>query len=190
MPKQTPVTTEDLQNLLNQLPSGDESLIVLKGHLIAEQLVRRYIEILSPNPTPVLELNRLSFATLVTIARSCSKANVGIQDLVWIPLGLLNTLRNWMAHDLDEKAHAKHIDRLIQNYESQPGAWRPKDYRQGSRVVRLRFAVVAVLHALTGTVMALHTGTLTKRQREKYLGVENPRRPRKSRKRLHSDAKG
>jgi hypothetical protein len=178
MPKATPVSTDDIRKLLDQVPLEDESLIVLKGHLIAEQLVRRYLELMSDNPKPVLDINRLPFTSLIAVAQSYSKASASLKDLVWVPLGLLNTLRNWMAHDLDSSSHAKHIAALIQHYERLPhGSWQPREYRGGSRTTQLRFAVVGILQALAGAVMAIHTGKLTKKEALKYLG-QTPSRPR------------
>jgi hypothetical protein len=154
MPRTKKDDHNDLRALLAQIPENDETLIILKGHLIVEQLLLKYIEALSPNPNPVLKLDRMTFHVRARIARTLREESSIAESYLWDPIDHLNAARNALAHDLDQDKLNKKLDVLIQRYESRITSWRPKEYRQGNRSVRARFAIVAIIQFLVGSIAA------------------------------------
>jgi len=98
---------EDIRNLVDlqlrviqYLPQGDLSLIVLKGHLLIEELLYTIVKGAVKHPESV-EDARLRFSQLACLARA-----IAYEDRlrpVWDAVLAINTLRNMFAHDLDTK---------------------------------------------------------------------------------------
>lgn len=156
--KQARANVDDLTRLIAALPAGEDLvLLVLKGHLVVEQLLNHYIDVVSPNPKPILELSRLGFSMRVRIAQSLYHHDDDIDKILWTPIRQLNQLRNSIAHELEPKTLEQQVDALIKGYD-QPGAWRPPEFVKGSRIAKLRFAIAGVHQFLAGmiTVMRLN----------------------------------
>lgn len=104
---------------LNHLPTttSDQSLIVLKGHLLVEQALRSFIGRRVPRPERI-EDNQLSFAVLVDFA-SCLD-NGDSLEWVWQASKNLNKLRNLLAHNLShnkaKESEEKFISHVRENY--------------------------------------------------------------------------
>jgi hypothetical protein len=116
------IATEDyfksLEQFLSHLPPGrDEELLVLKGHLLVERLVARYLRSRLPNPEQ-LEKVGLRFAQKVAVASAMSSE--ADEAWLWQAIFLLNQLRNELAHDLDKPRHAALLARFLTVVEKSP----------------------------------------------------------------------
>ena len=101
------------EEYLSMLPdSGDVLLVILKGHLIAEELLNAIVSRHFPNPKYLIEA-RLKFSQLVKIARGLSPEFEESQ--VWVSLSRLNALRNALAHNLRPSDISKKIQELVQS---------------------------------------------------------------------------
>jgi hypothetical protein len=95
---------EDFDRFWKHMPwqSKDETAIVLKGHLLAEDLLRSYCEEKLPRPHFILE-SRLQFTTVMNLTRSLSDADG--ETWTWTALERLNDLRNRLAHNLEPREY-------------------------------------------------------------------------------------
>lgn len=99
--------TADLRNIVDvklrviqHLPDGDLSLIVLKGHLLIEELLYTIVKGAFKHPESVDQAG-LRFYQLAHVARA-----IAYEDSlrpVWDAILAINTLRNTFAHDLETK---------------------------------------------------------------------------------------
>jgi hypothetical protein len=83
--------------VIQHLPKGDLSLIILKGHLLIEELLYVIVKGGVKHPESV-EDARLRFSQLAHLARA-----ITYEDRlrpVWDAILAINTLRNMFAHDL------------------------------------------------------------------------------------------
>lgn len=101
--------------------SDDESILVLKAHLIAEELLNEYIQEMVPNPKYILGVDaRTHFGEKMKFSQCISPTG---RDDRWIWQGLrnLNQLRNAFAHSLKpdqavlDKAKKKFIKQIKDN---------------------------------------------------------------------------
>ena len=90
----------------------DRVLVVLKGHLLVEELLREYIKARVTNHK-YLDDARLTFHQCLCIARSLSNNNDNSK--LWKSIKLLNTLRNKLAHSLEPNDIDNKIDEFV-NY--------------------------------------------------------------------------
>ena len=84
--------------VLKHLPTGDLSMIVLKGHLLIEELLHAIVSSRTKNPQSVLDA-RLSFFQLGQIAKALTYEQRF--EPIWDAIFALNSLRNTFAHTLD-----------------------------------------------------------------------------------------
>jgi len=84
--------------VLKHLPTGDLSLIVLKGHLLIEELLHDVVANRTKNRQSVIDA-RLGFFQLAQIAKALTYEK-GF-DPIWEAIFALNSLRNTFAHTLD-----------------------------------------------------------------------------------------
>lgn len=74
-----------------------EELIVLKGHLLVEDLLREFCESRVAHPEE-LDAARLSFTQIVQLARALHPHQA--PGWIWGAVGKLNSVRNMLAHRL------------------------------------------------------------------------------------------
>jgi len=93
--------------MLQHLPDdGDLSLIVLKGHLLIEELLLALVQAQVKHPAAI-ESAKLSFHTLTCLAKAlCFEER--FKDL-WEAMFKLNALRNSLAHNLESPEHEKRL---------------------------------------------------------------------------------
>jgi hypothetical protein len=89
------VRSKQYQALLPK--SGDLSLVVLKGHLIIEELLFELAAIHCADRAE-LEKAKLTFAQLLHVVQALVKLPLGAD--VWQAISLLNAIRNSMVHRL------------------------------------------------------------------------------------------
>ena len=88
----------------------DPTLLVLRSHLLLEELVHAAIASALREPAHV-EKARLSFAQSVALLKSLS--GVHPADRSWQFLSRINVLRNHLSHSLESPALERDIDALI-----------------------------------------------------------------------------
>jgi hypothetical protein len=95
-------TSDVLQRFLEHLPlaTTDRVLVVLKGHLLVEELLRQFINVHMPSPQRLVDA-RLTFHQCLCMARAFSKDNM--HEKLWDATEKLNGLRNKLAHALEPK---------------------------------------------------------------------------------------
>lgn len=104
----------EVRNLISKLSdSEDVTVLVLRAHLIIEQLIIRITESLVRNPEHIRKANRLQFATRIIFLRSLAKPLIQSDNSFWKSIDLLNRLRNDLAHKLDLPSLEKDIDAFV-----------------------------------------------------------------------------
>lgn len=88
----------EYQALLPQ--TDDVSLIVLKGHLIIEEMLYDLVEVYCVSK-PALEKAKLTFSQLLHLA--CAIVKPQLMDTCSLAIGQLNTIRNSLVHNLKPK---------------------------------------------------------------------------------------
>lgn len=96
------------------MKSADETLIVLKGHLLLEELFRSFCESAVPNPE---YLGKLQFAQTLAVARALDDG-VKVPEWAWGAAGMLNQLRNMLAHRLEAVEYPKRRAEFMQHVRS------------------------------------------------------------------------
>jgi len=94
------------------LKAGDETLIVLKGHLLLEDLMSEYCASRVENEKD-LEEAKLTFTQLVHLVKALQKYQP--PEWVWPALKRVNGLRNKLAHKLTPKDYEKSRDEFIEH---------------------------------------------------------------------------
>lgn len=94
---------EELERLLGYLKpaSNDPTHLVLKAHLLAEEVLYRFVEGKTNRPEALREA-RLGFAQLVALSRALHLYS-NEDWWGWSALKKLNSLRNLLAHNLEPK---------------------------------------------------------------------------------------
>ncbi len=92
-------TFQELINFMKHFPFKSEDIIstVLKGHLLIEEILVRFIEKKLKRPN---ELKNFKFYHFLCLAKAFEPKD---NDWVWIACEKLNNLRNKLAHNLDPK---------------------------------------------------------------------------------------
>ncbi|APE00809.1 hypothetical protein BM526_02410 [Alteromonas mediterranea] len=111
--KEDEQSLDAINDLIIHLPSEehDPALIVLKGHLLIEKLVRRFISSRLVNPEP-FEKSQINALSCITIAESMCLANEEPKWL-WTQIKELNAVRNKLAHNLPNEKIEQRIHNFI-----------------------------------------------------------------------------
>ena len=118
----------DMASLLNHLPHYQEpaELILLKGHLLIEELLRGYIDRKLPNPS-AFKHDQFLFAKVLMICRALTppKASSWAFDAA----KKLNDVRNKVAHELDSPEVQGELEKFISLVEqhSKNSVFPPKE---------------------------------------------------------------
>jgi len=102
------------------MPETDDlTLVVLKGHLLIEELLIKLIHLSLPH-AEYLDATRLSFHQLACVARA---SVLQASDPAWELILSLNSLRNDLAHNLESPRRDAHLQRIFQlDLQVQPDA--------------------------------------------------------------------
>jgi hypothetical protein len=134
----------NLRRYLEHMPEGDDvTLIVLKGHLLVEELLDRTICTVVAHGD-LLDEARLSFVQKTLLARAMcwTKRDSDMWDLVTS----LNTLRNDLVHQLDSTKFEDRLRRVLQAHLSSIEDSEDRDQMQAETVPnQLRFAIVYMM---------------------------------------------
>ena len=103
---------ERFQDLLGLRPGADVQVVLLKGHLLIEELLQSFIERAVQNSEPLADA-RLSFHQRVALAQALhpepSRFGTG---WVWSAVRALNALRNQMVHNVVPKEFDSQLERF------------------------------------------------------------------------------
>ncbi|MBB1520376.1 hypothetical protein [Aquipseudomonas guryensis] len=103
----------DLAKFLAHMPwdAQDETLIILKGQLLVEDLLREFCQSRVNDPAQLVKA-KLNFEQTSCLSRSLLKFPG--KDWVWGSAGQLNSLRNSLAHQLEPKNIEKKRSEFVQ----------------------------------------------------------------------------
>lgn len=92
----------------------DDMTLILKTHLLLEELLRDFCESSLSHPKYLREA-RLTFKQILNLARSINTLNAPRLEWTWGAVGNVNTMRNLMAHALepDERKFASSKEAVI-----------------------------------------------------------------------------
>jgi hypothetical protein len=139
---------ESLEHFLQHLPVGrDPELILLKGHLLVERLLEKYLAANLANPSALTD-GEFSFSQKLAVvaALSCKSDS----EWLWVTIKLFNRLRNRLAHRLDNVGYSSLLEEFLLQVEASPELPHldpPKEITE-----RLHRAVFAVHEALSHRV--------------------------------------
>lgn len=104
---------EAYNELANRLPDKDADpvLIILKGQLLLEKQVRKFIDSRLPNPD-ALEKQQFSAAQCIALAESMC-LDQDKPRWLWAQIRELNSIRNKMAHSLEIESLEKRINNFV-----------------------------------------------------------------------------
>jgi len=97
------------------LGKKDETLIVLKGHLLLEDILREFCAAQVKNKD-ALEQAKLSFMQILHLTKAFHELK--IQDWILGGLNNVNTLRNMLAHNLEPERYIKKREEFINHIRS------------------------------------------------------------------------
>jgi hypothetical protein len=159
MPKMRRFPKEDLDHLERLMrflkpATEDPTYLVLKAHLLAEEVLYRFIESQTSRPD-FLSDARLGFAQLVALSRAFHR--YGKEDWWgWGALKKLNSLRNLLAHNLEPKDLKERIVEFSIFVADAIGA--TTDSEIGKEYERL---AIGGTHPFILALVALHMATCT-----------------------------
>jgi len=137
--KQQDVNWERYQKLLPD--SEDVEIIVLKGHLIIEEMLYTLASKLSQQPKH-LDDARLTFKQLCCVVRSL--LFLPVMDKGWDAISVLNKLRNKLAHNLEPKDInnlINELERLCSSDEKLPEHYKPPESAAGKAKAAICFII-------------------------------------------------
>jgi hypothetical protein len=92
---------KEVQRLHIHLPEeGETELVILKGHLLLEELLRKYIDKHVKNPEALKDA-KFEFHHCLAIARAL--AGDEIRGAIWAAIKQVNSIRNDLAHQLEPR---------------------------------------------------------------------------------------
>jgi hypothetical protein len=146
----TPAGTEgfiaDWLRLIEHLPNYRESdvLVLLKGHLLIEELLRSYINRKFPNPK-AFDHEQFTFAQCLTVCEAATAE--ATNSWVFEAARKLNRLRNDVAHNLEPQKLSNHLLDFVswvEAHESNP-VGPPSERGQA----RMYMAITELFHSLS-----------------------------------------
>ncbi len=115
------------ERFMSHVPTDakDISLAILKGHLLAEEILADYISIKIKHSEHLrLEKNHWGFANKVELA-SALASDQHHDVWVWTALKKLNALRNKLSHGLEPKG----LDKAISEFKKAVKPYSPSQYK-------------------------------------------------------------
>jgi hypothetical protein len=129
--------------------TDDVTLIVLKGHLLVEEMLVQLAEIVLPHPQYLSDA-KLMFHKLACVVRAAVPQRS--DDVAWELIFSLNSIRNDLAHNLESSQRQTRLDRLFEidvQVQPTPGMiWDKSEDNLLDDPERLRRVVVTCLEFL------------------------------------------
>ena len=106
-------TTSVLERFVAHLPlkTTDRTLVVLKGHLLIEEMLRDFVSKHFQDPQQLADA-RLTFHQCLCLAKAIDTDP--LREKLWRTVEKLNTLRNKLAHSLEPKELEKHVKEFLE----------------------------------------------------------------------------
>lgn len=139
--KSVPLTTELLDYMAYMTPGDDLVLIVLKGHLLIEQLLDRIVQTIVAHGEMIDD--RFGFAHKLTLARAMCWSQE--MNPIWAFIGALNSLRNDVAHSLGNDKTEGRLKRALDAHETFLGPEEVKEVAGFDTADRLKHAVMQTM---------------------------------------------
>lgn len=137
--KQQDANWERYQKLL---PDSEEiEIVVLKGHLIIEEMLYSLATKLTQSPKH-LDSARLTFKQLCCVVRSL--LFLPVMDKGWDAIAVLNQLRNKLSHNLEPKDIENlivELERLCSSDEKLPEHYKPPESLAGKAKASICFII-------------------------------------------------
>ena len=135
----------DLTRFIEHFPlrNQDVPLVVLKGHLLTEELLRDFLHSKVKHPDH-LPGARLTYTQCVHLARAMS---TDPEAWVWAALDRLNIVRNKLSHALEPAGLEDSIDQLLQLVRSHVRREPPADLQE--LFIPVGFAIFSIHAALS-----------------------------------------
>jgi len=109
-----------ISRFMELLPSGeDTTLVVLKGHLLLEELLTDIIEITlkTRNPLRITVTQNMMFARKLELCWALSQSE-SVPEQAWQSLKCLNAVRNKMSHHVEPSGISDSINNFIRDVRS------------------------------------------------------------------------
>jgi hypothetical protein len=141
MPSDSSVTDKELEafgRFLKLLPHGKDSvLVVLKGHLLIEELLRRVVAERVKKPE-ALEAAEFECRHVIALAEAlCAKE---IESWMWTAIVKVNELRNKIAHNLEPPSHKDRMAHII-SLVRENSVFAEDGFGTGDKAVQFEFAL-------------------------------------------------
>jgi hypothetical protein len=140
----------DMASLIKHLPHYQEpsTLIILKGHLLVEELLRGYIDRKLPNPT-AFKHDQFLFAKVLMLCRSLSSKKM--KSWSFDAAKILNDLRNKISHELEPEDLQGTLEKFVNVVEQHSKATvfsanKRKETRLYMAISNLHNELIRVLH--------------------------------------------
>lgn len=108
-----------LRNMRLMEPSPDLIVVILRGHLLVEEMLRRILQKHAVDPA-ALEDARLTFFQVLRMVQAIA-AHPGRVDL-WKELEQLNRIRNILAHQSEPTDIEKTVDAFLEDFTQRPAS--------------------------------------------------------------------
>ncbi|MBD0785829.1 hypothetical protein HUO09_05715 [Vibrio sp. Y2-5] len=102
--KKMNISNEERKRFMEVFPfSGDTTLQILKGHILAEEKVREVVRLQLPHRQALIGSQGATFDChqMICLAEAITPESPK-QEWLWIALKKLNRLRNYLAHQIEE----------------------------------------------------------------------------------------
>lgn len=110
---------ERFQELVGLRPGADVQVVLLKGHLLIEELLQSFVEKAVPNPEPLAEA-RLTFLQRLALAHALHREPTRFgYGWVWAAVRSLNRLRNQMVHNVNPRDFEREVAKFATTVEEQ-----------------------------------------------------------------------
>lgn len=142
-----PVSETAYQRFRRLLPARhNPELIVLKGHLLVEAELERFLQAASRHPDQLNDA-RLSFVQKTCLVRAFS--GWPPKDSLWLFIIQLNVLRNRLAHRLEPGDIGTQIDALLRIYCAEEFILPNSPRLRSTRLRQMLALVVAMMYGFT-----------------------------------------
>lgn len=138
-----PHVEKGVRDYLEHMPEGNDLiLIVLKGHLLIEQLLEQIIQTVVAHGA-VLANHRFQFSQKVPLARSMAWSQR--DNKLWDFIVALNTYRNDVAHSLGSEKSEARLKKVMEAHEATLTAEELNEVSGQSDADRLRHAIMLTM---------------------------------------------
>lgn len=109
---------EALEHFEQYLPAGkDTELLTLKGHLLIERMLEKYLSQNLPKPEELQE-SGFRFSQKLALVAALNQQTESVW--LWSALRTLNRLRNELAHQIDSVKFGKLVDQFVAEVAASP----------------------------------------------------------------------